>query len=812
MKKQWFSILLCLCMMASMVSGAFAQEEEALSADDRLPLGIPTNLAWEADSTATATWGRVDGADCYRIEVLVMETGSTFTATTEARVDVQQEINAIVGDSTRNEVYVRFKVQAGILQEDGSVTYGEWSSASDEKVYFLTNVEQLDTPANIGWQTGTQEATWTGDIRTDGYRMELEFESNGETFSYLLSAVQHSGGDTGNIVTSMKLQLLSAYCTLGLNPKTVTVRYRACAFSNSSLYRDSAYSDWSTAMTYQNDGPTVLNTPLDIGWQTGTQEATWTGDIRADGYRMELEFESNGETFSYLLSTVQYSGRDTGNIVTSMELQLLSAYCTLGLNPKTVTVRYRACAFSNSPIYADSAYSDWSTAMTYQNDGPTVLNTPTDIGWQTGTQEATWTGDIRADGYRMALEFESNGETVPYFLSTVPHSGRDTGNIVTSLKQDLFAAYRNLGLDPEPVVIRYKVCAFSNSSKYTDSAYTDWSDWTLYNPNNLTLVEELVLSPDTPMLACGRTLSLGKTISPADAHYTKIIWTSSDETIACIDDNGVITGVKPGCVTISARVGNATSSVVVNVYQLNSNITDKQSQETVKDTTSDIIDSLINGGDATGTDITDIKDAQNKIEDAVDNQYGLNADLTQEEKNESDYVDLMDTLPNEVWGYSFMTGFNVEIELYYRGRGNSYEHIGNITEFDGEVEFVLTAPDAFNNIPEGKTRVFKLVRVHDGISEVIEVEVFAGGRFETKSDRFSDFILLYSDIGDSTGDDTLDDTPDDTETTETAPATPAPGSEIPTTGDSRPLGLMVALLALSILGLGTVLILGKKRG
>ncbi len=37
-------------------------------------------------------------------------------------------------------------------------------------------------------------------------------------------------------------------------------------------------------------------------------------------------------------------------------------------------------------------------------------------------------------------------------------------------------------------------------------------------------------------------------------------------------------------------------------------------------------------------------------------------------------------------------------------------------------------------------------------------------------------------------------------------------TDIPSTGDSRPLGLMAALLALSSLGLGTVLILRKKRG
>ena len=50
----------------------------------------------------------------------------------------------------------------------------------------------------------------------------------------------------------------------------------------------------------------------------------------------------------------------------------------------------------------------------------------------------------------------------------------------------------------------------------------------------------------------GHTLPLTATVTPAEAENTEVEWTSSDDTKATVDENGVVTGVAEGTVTITA--------------------------------------------------------------------------------------------------------------------------------------------------------------------------------------------------------------------------------------------------------------------
>lgn len=64
-------------------------------------------------------------------------------------------------------------------------------------------------------------------------------------------------------------------------------------------------------------------------------------------------------------------------------------------------------------------------------------------------------------------------------------------------------------------------------------------------------VTKLTLSESSAEVSVGKTLTLTCTIEPTDATNKELVWSSSEETIATVDAQGVVTGVKAGTVTIT---------------------------------------------------------------------------------------------------------------------------------------------------------------------------------------------------------------------------------------------------------------------
>jgi uncharacterized protein YjdB len=81
---------------------------------------------------------------------------------------------------------------------------------------------------------------------------------------------------------------------------------------------------------------------------------------------------------------------------------------------------------------------------------------------------------------------------------------------------------------------------------------------------------DISLNKTTLNLSVGQTDKLLATILPADATNKNVIWTSSDNSIASVDTNGVVTGVKVGTAVITATTvdGGLTATCVVNVSEI----------------------------------------------------------------------------------------------------------------------------------------------------------------------------------------------------------------------------------------------------
>ena len=69
-------------------------------------------------------------------------------------------------------------------------------------------------------------------------------------------------------------------------------------------------------------------------------------------------------------------------------------------------------------------------------------------------------------------------------------------------------------------------------------------------------------------ISTGKSTGIKYTITPSNATNTDVIWSSSDTSIAKVDNNGIVTGVKDGTVSITAKVGDVEGTTVVTIKSI----------------------------------------------------------------------------------------------------------------------------------------------------------------------------------------------------------------------------------------------------
>jgi transglutaminase/protease-like cytokinesis protein 3 len=103
------------------------------------------------------------------------------------------------------------------------------------------------------------------------------------------------------------------------------------------------------------------------------------------------------------------------------------------------------------------------------------------------------------------------------------------------------------------------------------------------NENQIMVVYSVTLDKSVVEITVGETVTVKATISPENATYKNVVWTSSDETIAEVDSKGVVTALKEGTVTITATsekyyTKSATCTITVKAATT-TNLTEDPEQE-----------------------------------------------------------------------------------------------------------------------------------------------------------------------------------------------------------------------------------------
>ena len=91
-------------------------------------------------------------------------------------------------------------------------------------------------------------------------------------------------------------------------------------------------------------------------------------------------------------------------------------------------------------------------------------------------------------------------------------------------------------------------------------------------------VEFVTLDRTTVKLGTGQTATLVATVSPSNASYKQVTWSSSDESVASIDEKGNVTALKKGETTILASADGKTASCTVSVYTSVQSVSIEQSE------------------------------------------------------------------------------------------------------------------------------------------------------------------------------------------------------------------------------------------
>ena len=117
-------------------------------------------------------------------------------------------------------------------------------------------------------------------------------------------------------------------------------------------------------------------------------------------------------------------------------------------------------------------------------------------------------------------------------------------------------------------------------------------------------VETITLDKTSLELNKGESETLTATVKPDNATVKVVTWSSSDETVATVDDNGKVTGVAAGSATITAKAGGKTASCAVTVTVPVESITLDKTSLTMKVGETATLKATVKPDDATDKTVT----------------------------------------------------------------------------------------------------------------------------------------------------------------------------------------------------------------
>ncbi len=505
--------------------GITVGETSTLTAEVSPSDASDTSLSWQSSDENVATVsssGLVTGIAEGTAIVTVTTTDGAYTA--ETTINVSELVIEVTGVSLSPSTI-------GITVGETSTLTAEVSpsDASDTSLSWQSSDENVATVSSSGLVTGVAEGTATVTVTTtDGAYTaettinvsELVIEVTGVSLSpsTIGITVGETSTLTAEVIPSNASDTSLSWQSSDENVATVSSSGLVTAVAEGTVTITVTTTDGAyTAETTINVSQPIIEvtgvslSPSTIGITVG-ETSTLTAEVSpSDASDTSLSWQSSDEN----VATVSSSG-----LVTAVA-------------EGTVTITVTT---------TDGAYTAETTINVSQPiiEVTGVSLSPSTIGITVG-ETSTLTAEVSpSDASDTSLSWQSSDENV----ATVSSSG-----LVTGIAEGTATV----------------------TVTTTDGAYT--AETTINVSQPIIEVTGVSLSPSTIGITVGETSTLTAEVSPSDASDASLSWQSSDENVATVSSNGLVTGVAEGTatVTVTTTDGNFTDTANISVTRVTEN-------------------------------------------------------------------------------------------------------------------------------------------------------------------------------------------------------------------------------------------------
>ena len=311
------------------------------------------------------------------------------------------------------------------------------------------------------------------------------------------------------------------------------------------------------------------------------------------------------------------------------------------------------------------------------------------------------------------------------------NGGSFSGKVKSAVAVNKKGSEKNWGM-----TIKGGIYSTDNVKEYVAEGYS------VYTKDNKYIVDKAatITANEKIYVKLGETSDLGLNVEDSLRNY--ITTTIVNPEIVEVTGNEV-KGLKVGTTTINTDLNNgSTAETEVTVYDVIAQ-NDNEENKMAKEEGTLIVNEILNGTEPEGVNTETVE----KIKEAVQNNKVITTEVSVLVDKEKIPVEDKKKIENLLEGNSKVAQYydiNVLLKV-------DEQEIGRIFKLDNKIPITIEIPKDLPEVKKGLKRTYKIIRIHEGKAEELEVTDNGNGTLTFITDRFSTYALVYTDIEESIG-------------------------------------------------------------